>query len=159
MADGDGQVIGDQIAALPMRWDNKGKLWVLMVTSRDTGRWVMPKGWRIDGKKPWKAAGIEALEEAGAVGRIGRKEIGQYHYDKRLDDGGSVWCRVRVYPMLVEKLLPRWKERRERKRHWFTPHQAAKRVMEPELAELLRHLENEAHKRPEIRPLYKVKAP
>ena len=53
--------IGEQIGALPMHWDKKGNLQVLMVTSRDTGRWVMPKGWLMDGKKPWAAAEIEAL--------------------------------------------------------------------------------------------------
>lgn len=54
----------EQIAALPVHWDKNGKLRVLMVTSRDRGRWVMPKGWQMDGKKPWRAAEIEALEEA-----------------------------------------------------------------------------------------------
>jgi 8-oxo-dGTP pyrophosphatase MutT (NUDIX family) len=62
--------IARQIAALPVHWDKSGKPRVLMVTSRDTGRWVMPKGWLMDGKKPWQAAKIEALEEAGAVGFI-----------------------------------------------------------------------------------------
>ena len=57
----------DQIAALPIMRDKSGRLRVLMVTSRETKRWVMPKGWTMDGKKPWAAAEIEALEEAGAV--------------------------------------------------------------------------------------------
>ncbi len=57
--------VAKQIAALPFHWDKNGKLRVLMVTSRDRGRWVMPKGWTIDGKKPWQAAKLEALEEAG----------------------------------------------------------------------------------------------
>jgi len=155
MAEGEHRPMGDQIAALPMRWDDDGCLWVLMVTSRDTGRWVMPKGWRMIGKKDWHAAEIEALEEAGAVGQIGSDPLGFYHYDKRFDDGTSVWCRVRVFPMLVEKLKRNWKERHERKRHWFKPKQAAKLVDEPELADLLRGLDAKTHKRPEIRPLFK----
>ncbi|MEM1008346.1 MAG: hypothetical protein AAGJ35_05020 [Myxococcota bacterium] len=56
-----------------------------MVTSRDRGRWVMPKGWTMDGTKPWQAAKIEALEEAGAVGFVSDEEIGTYHYDKRFE--------------------------------------------------------------------------
>ncbi len=130
----------DQIAALPVHWDKNGKLRVLMVTSRDHGRWVMPKGWQMDGKKPWRAAEIEALEEAGAIGFISDTPIGHYHYDKRFDDGKKSRCRVTLYPMVVEKLKRRWKERKQRKRHWFSPKKAAKLVEEMELAALLREV-------------------
>ncbi len=130
----------DQIAALPIRWDSKGRLRILMVTSRDRGRWVMPKGWLMDGKKPWRAAEIEALEEAGATGFISKRSIGSYHYDKLLDDGESLTCRVTLYPMVVDKLKRRWKERTERKRHWFAPDKAARKVEEQELARLLSDL-------------------
>ncbi|MCI5112213.1 MAG: NUDIX domain-containing protein [Marivita sp.] len=130
----------DQIAALPVHWDKTGKLRVLMVTSRDRGRWVMPKGWEMDGKKPWHAAEIEALEEAGAVGFISDTPIGHYHYDKRLENGKKLPCRVTLYPMLVDTLKKRWKERKERKRHWFSPKKAAKLVEEKELASLLKAL-------------------
>ncbi|SNT20180.1 NUDIX hydrolase [Tropicimonas sediminicola] len=130
----------DQIAALPLHRDRNGKLRVLMVTSRDTGRWVMPKGWLMDDKMPWHAAEIEALEEAGAVGFVSDQPIGLYHYDKRLGQGGVVPCRVTLYPMMVEKLKRRWKERNQRKRHWFSPRKAAKLVDEKELAALLKDL-------------------
>ncbi|EPX75767.1 NUDIX hydrolase [Salipiger mucosus] len=146
---------GEQIAALPLHWDKKGNLTVLMVTSRDTGRWVMPKGWEMDGKKPWAAAEIEALEEAGAKGYIGNQVLGTYRYDKVLDDGSVLPCKVRVYPMIVDKLKRRWKERHQRKRKWFTPKAAAKRVDEPELAELLTALRDKPHKQPVIRNLLK----
>ncbi len=130
----------EQIAALPIHWDAKGRLRVLMVTSRDTGRWVMPKGWLMDGKKPWRAAEIEALEEAGAVGFISDEPFGFYHYKKRFDRRKSVLCRVTVYPMVVAKLKSRWKERKQRKRHWFAPAKAAKLVDEKELSTLLKDL-------------------
>ncbi len=130
-----------QIAALPVRWDKNGKLCVLMVTSRDRGRWVMPKGWEMDGKKPWRAAEIEALEEAGAVGYVSKTAIGHYHYAKRLDNGKEIPCRVTLYPMVVEKLERRWKERKQRKRHWFSPKKAARLVEEKELAELLNEVD------------------
>ncbi len=145
-----------QIAALPIRCDEKGRLSVLMVTSRDSGRWVMPKGWTMDGKKPWAAAEIEALEEAGAKGHMSREPLGDYHYDKVLDDGTKVRCRVRLYPMMVQKLKRNWKERGQRKRHWFTPKSAAKAVHEPELAELLLRLEKKPKKEPVLRQLLKV---
>jgi 8-oxo-dGTP pyrophosphatase MutT (NUDIX family) len=137
-----------QIAALPIRRDGRGRMRVLMVTSRDTGRWVTPKGWLIDGEKPWRAAEIEALEEAGAVGFIASAPLGFYHYDKRLKDGECLRCRVTVYPLMVEKLRRRWKERGERKRRWFRPGEAARMVDEAELAALLRDLAGEAAGQP-----------
>lgn len=143
-------MVAKQIAALPLRWDNNGKLRVLMVTSRDRGRWVMPKGWTIDGKKPWQAAKIEALEEAGAVGFISDEPIGAYGYDKRLEKERSIQCRVTVYPMVVEKLKRRWKERDERKRHWFSLGKASKLVEEPELAEMLKKLATNTKKLEEL---------
>lgn len=142
-----------QIAALPLHWDRKGRLSVLMVTSRDTGRWVMPKGWQMDGKKPWRAAEIEALEEAGAVGSIGTEHIGTYHYDKILDDGRALNCEVTVYPMIVERLRKRWKERHERTRRWFSPKAASRRVNEPELSALLESLTQKPKKVPAVRKL------
>ncbi|EIE52488.1 NUDIX hydrolase [Salipiger aestuarii] len=144
---------GEQIAALPLHWDKKGRLQVLMVTSRDTGRWVMPKGWEMDGLKPWSAAEIEALEEAGVRGRISSDELGVYHYDKVLDGGKLLRCQVRVYPMIVDTLLREWKERHERKRRWFSPLAAARRVHEPELANLLRGLSDKPKRQPVIRQL------
>ena len=107
-----------QIAALPLRL-NGDAVEVLMITSRDTGRWVVPKGWTMKSVKPWAAAAIEALEEAGAKGHIARDPCGIYRYDKRLDDGTSVPCRVQVYPMVVDKLKSRWKEKGQRVRQWF----------------------------------------
>ncbi|MFW2541244.1 NUDIX hydrolase [Primorskyibacter sp. 2E107] len=145
----------EQIAALPLRWNTAGELKVLMVTSRDTGRWVMPKGWEMDGKKPWRAAEIEALEEAGAKGYISKDIIGTYGYKKRLTKDESVWCTVRVYPMIVEKLKRDWKERHQRKRHWFTPESAAARVHEEALAELLIGLERKPKKDPILKALLK----
>lgn len=126
-----------QIAALPVHWDKKGRLRVLMVTSRETRRWIMPKGWEMDGKKPWTAAKIEALEEAGAVGYVSDTAVGTYRYTKRMDDGERVRCKVTVYPMIVQKLKRSWKERKERTRHWFSLRKAARLVDEPDLAKLL----------------------
>lgn len=145
-----------QIAALPLRRDGSGTFWVLMVTSRETGRWVLPKGWRIDGRKPWEVAEIEALQEAGAVGRIGRTALGHYDYDKRLADGSIVRCRVEVFPMLVDSLRRNWKERHERRRRWFKLRKAARRVDEPDLAALLQSLAGAAHRQPAIRTLLRA---
>ncbi|MDA7426228.1 NUDIX hydrolase [Thalassococcus lentus] len=139
-----------------MRWDEDGKLKILMVTSRGSGRWVMPKGWEMDGKKPWRAAEIEALEEAGAKGYISKECIGTYRYPKTLDDGRIIPCEVRVFPMIVEKLKRDWKERKQRKRKWFSPKGAAKRVDEQELSDMLKSLQDKPKKRPIIRNLLKM---
>jgi 8-oxo-dGTP pyrophosphatase MutT (NUDIX family) len=147
--------IGEQIAALPMRWDDKGDLQILMVTSRGTGRWVMPKGWEMDGKKPWAAAEIEALEEAGAKGYISHDCIGTYRYTKVMNDGKVIPCVVRVYPMIVEKLKRNWKERNQRTRRWFSPKSAARKVNEQELSDLLMSLTKQPRKEPIIRDLLK----
>ena len=147
--------IAEQIAALPLHRDRNGKLRVLMVTSRDTKRWIMPKGWLMDGKKPWHAAEIEALEEAGAMGFISTEPIGVYHYTKRLDRRKKVRCRVTVYPMVVEKLKRRWKERKERKRHWFALRKAAKLVDEKELSVLLKSLAAQPEKHASLEVLSK----
>lgn len=156
MADGSLAHFGTQVAALPMRWDGKGNLFVLMVTSRGRGRWIMPKGWQMDGKKPWRAAAIEALEEAGAVGRVGTEPIGRYRYDKLRADGTVLPCEVEVFPMLVERLKRDWKERGERKRRWFKARAAAKRVDEPDLAALLLRLADKPRKQPELKALKKA---
>ncbi|MEH6725250.1 MAG: NUDIX hydrolase [Hyphomicrobiales bacterium] len=126
-----------QMAALPVRLSDNGDWRILMITSRDTGRWVLPKGWPMKGKNLSQAAEQEALEEAGVIGKISKEPIGVYHYLKRIEGGVDIPCEVVLYPMKVTKLLHRWPERNERKRKWFSAKGAAKRVMEDDLKELL----------------------
>lgn len=132
--------VGEQVAALPLMQCEAHGLRVLMVTSRGTGRWVLPKGWAEAGMTPWEAAAMEALEEAGAEGPIAPKTIGAYTYGKVLDNGSIMPCRVQVYPLVVQTLHDDWKERTERSRDWFPPTEAADLVHEPELAALFRDI-------------------
>lgn len=129
-----------QIAALPIRRDETGAPLVMLITSRETRRWVVPKGWPMKGRKPWDAAGIEAEEEAGVRGAVSSDALGDYDYDKIMDDGRAVPCRVTLYPMVVETTLSRWKERAERTRLWFSPQAAAEAVDEAGLRTLLKRL-------------------
>ena len=101
-------------------------------------------------------AEIEALEEAGALGEIAREKIGQYTYKKKLGKGVAMTCEVDVYPMMVDRLKSNWKERKERKRKWFSARSAAKRVSEPKLAELLRSIAKKPAKQPVIREFLKA---
>ena len=126
-----------QIAALPYQ-RRDGALRVLLVTSRGTRRWVIPKGWPMAGCEPHRAAEREAWEEAGALGQVGRRRLGAYRYAKRLRDGSAVPCAVAVFPLAVARLEERWPERDERERRWFAPEEAASLVEEPDLAALLR---------------------
>lgn len=128
-----------QIAAIPIRRDEDGHLEVLLVTSRETRRWVVPKGWPIDGKSDAEAAEVEAWEEAGVLGRIGKHPIGVYGYDKRRPKS-TVPVLVEVYVLQVSDVLTEWPESRERRRQWFAPEEAAELVHEDELKALLASL-------------------
>lgn len=125
-----------QYAVLPLA-SVDGETRVLLLTSRETGRWVIPKGWPIKRLKPWEAAAREAYEEAGILGTVGRDPLGTYLYDKRLNDGRSVAVAVTVFPMTVRRQLEDWPERLERQSRWVTPGEAAKLVEERGLVDIL----------------------
>lgn len=110
---------------------------VLLVSSRETGRWVIPKGWPMKGRKPHAAAALEAFEEAGVTGTISKLPIGTYNYDKRLSDGDVITCTVEVFPMRVDVELADWPEREQRTRQWFSPTAAAEAVEEDTLKALI----------------------
>lgn len=113
----------------------------MLVTSRERGRWVLPKGWAKKRMTGAQLAALEAYEEAGLVGKVTRKAIGSYNYLKRMIDGSVIDCGVDVFPMRVAELLDDWPERSQRQRRWFTFAEAAEAVEEPDLAALLRALE------------------
>jgi 8-oxo-dGTP pyrophosphatase MutT (NUDIX family) len=125
-----------QYAALPFRY-GEGGIQILLVTSRETKRWVIPKGWPMKGKHPHQAAAREAFEEAGIKGEVSRIPIGVYTYGKRLRDGTVVPCRVEVFPLHALEQRRRWPEFDQRETAWFTPRAAAGSVQEPDLAALI----------------------
>ena len=132
----DGESFQHQIAALPFR-NRRGKIAILLVTSRETKRWVIPKGWPMEGRTDYNAAKIEAFEEAGAEGRIGTISIGVFEYNKRLKNGACKLCRVAVYPLNVSGLARNWPEQNQRERRWFSAEDAAELVAEPQLKEII----------------------
>lgn len=125
-----------QVAALPLRQAKDGAMKILLVTSRDTGRWIIPKGWRSKRLKDCKAAAREAREEAGVKGKIFRRAIGRYRYIKR-ELGHAALVEVRVFLLEVSKSYKRWPEKNERRRAWFDLDDAANRVSDPELSSLI----------------------
>ena len=112
---------------------------VLLITTRRTGRWAIPKGWPMDGLTPVEAAREEAWEEAGVRGKTSDLCLGVFTYTKILDDGNedSLPCMVAVFPMKVTATADTWPESDARKRKWFTPKKAALRIREPELQRIL----------------------
>ncbi len=127
---------GAQVAALC--WRRKGDaIQILLLTSRDTGRWVIPKGWPLIGKTPEAAAAREAWEEGGVEGSVGAVSIGIYAYMKLMPDAQVIPCVVTVYPLEVRRLAKKFPERAERRRAWVSPQEACRRVVEPDLGALL----------------------
>jgi 8-oxo-dGTP pyrophosphatase MutT (NUDIX family) len=108
-----------------------------LITSRESRKWLIPKGWPMKGLKDHQAAAREAIEEAGIKGKVGKKPVGQYTYQKRLIDHVEP-CRVFVYRLDVDKEQAKWRERDQRERRWVPVADAADLVTEPSLANLLR---------------------
>lgn len=125
-----------QVAALPWRKGPNG-VEVMLITSRDTGRWVVPKGWPEGQEDLCEAAAREAAEEAGLSGAVSRFEIGRYYYGKRQPSGMKARCEVLVFPIEIDQVAEKWPERKKRKRKWFSPEAAAAMVRERDLAELI----------------------
>jgi len=126
-----------QVAALPWRQGESG-VEVMMITSRETRRWVIPKGGRMVGKTDPQAAAQEAYEEAGVQGEILDTPIGHFRYGKRLKTGVVQACAVTVYPLEVLIQLGAWPEDLQRERRWMPQGEAAEAVHEDDLAQLIR---------------------
>ena len=128
--------VRSQFAALCYRYQ-KDKLRVLLITSRKTGRWIIPKGWPIDGKTPAETAMQEAWEEAGVVGNYDDVCLGLFSYRKYFEEADDLPCVAMVFPVKVKHLEDKYPEAGQRKRKWVSRNRAAKMVSEPELARIL----------------------
>ncbi|KQT19840.1 NUDIX hydrolase [Methylobacterium sp. Leaf399] len=128
----------NQVGALPFQRLPERGLCVLLITSRESRRWVIPKGWPMKGRKPYDAAAREAYEEAGLIGQVGKRPLGFYLYEKRLKNRDAVLCQVKVFPLEVRKQLKSWPEQDQREDRWFTPAEAAEAVAEAGLAAIIR---------------------
>ncbi len=133
-----------QVAALPYRIAVSGAVEILVITSRDTGRFIIPKGWPKKGYKKPEAAAMEAYEEAGVAGKVSKKPVGTYTYWKR-GVGEFERLRVVVYPLQITKQRADWPEKGQRKMAWLAIEDAALLVDEPELASLIRGFSGVPH--------------
>src|SRR6202161_1860942 len=126
-----------QFAALPWRIGAGGRRQIMLLTSRETGRWVIPKGWPMKGRKPAEVASQEAYEEAGLIGQIvGKRPLGNFHYQKQLAKQERL-CQVRVFSFRVERQLADWPEKAHRGTAWFDAAEAATLVAEGGLAGII----------------------
>lgn len=142
MPEGDGEQAASRSQFGALCWRHRGKkIEVLLITSRDTGRWLIPKGWPIEGLGPAGSAAREAFEEAGVEGNVSDQPVGYYSYIKTgLRNGkrkADLPCVVGVYALHVSRLLDKYPERGERRRKWFAAEKAAQKVAEPELRRIL----------------------
>src|SRR6202023_4031362 len=129
-----------QYGALPYRRSKGHPAEFMLVTSRETRRWIIPKGWPKKGKLPHHSAAREAFEEAGVVGAVAKRSVGSFSYEKRLKNGGAVVCEVRVFPLQVRRQNKQWPERQERVVKWLSASQAAEKVKEPKLSAIILRL-------------------
>ena len=128
-----------QVAAIPFRRDARGDIEVMLVTSRTTRRFIVPKGWPMKGKSGRRAATIEAQEEAGVLGKTLKQPAGTYSYWKRLANR-FVRVDVIVYLLEVTEELDDWQEAKRRQRAWLAPADAAMLIDEPDLSTLVKTL-------------------
>jgi len=128
-----------QVAALCTRQGAEGTE-VLLITSRGTGRWILPKGWPMPGRSLAEAAAQEAWEEAGIRGRPEPEALGRYEAQKTTDGGLELPCMVEVFRIAVEAVTDSFPEAGQRRRRWLAPSLAAGLVQEPGLRALLGRL-------------------
>jgi 8-oxo-dGTP pyrophosphatase MutT (NUDIX family) len=128
---------GKQVAALCWRTGQRG-LEVLLITSRNSKRWILPKGWLQPDLTAAENAAREAFEEAGVTGKIGDQPVGHYHYLKERREGAGMPVSVDVFALAVTKQLDDWPEKGQRSMIWVPPDQAAAKVSEPGLRAALK---------------------
>ena len=127
-----------QCGVLAYRDRDGGGFEILLITSRETKRWVIPKGNLMIGLSAHEAAAREAFEEAGVRGEVQSQPLGAYWYDKRLKDADAVPAKVEVFSMRVTAQEQNWPEKGQRDLCWFDTAAAADAVEEPELKALIR---------------------
>jgi 8-oxo-dGTP pyrophosphatase MutT (NUDIX family) len=128
---------GKQVAALCWRTGRRG-LEVLLITSLNSKRWILPKGWPEPDLTPADNAAREAFEEAGITGKIGEQPIGHYHYLKEKKEGGGVPCSVDVFALAVTKELDDWPEKAVRSLAWMPVDEAIVKISEPGVRQVLK---------------------
>jgi len=128
-----------QVGALVYRYE-EGDLRFLLITSRGTGRWIIPKGWPMPGRSLAKAALREAYEEAGIRGTLDRTSCGCYDYEKHdMAVGTNNRFTVEVYGVAYTQQKKKWPEQAERSFLWVSKEEAIKKLREKGLKKILKN--------------------
>lgn len=138
----DKRSVRTQFGALPYRVKN-GKVEILLITTRGTGRWIIPKGWPMNGQTPAGSAATEAFEEAGVEGKLSHDVLGFFAYNKAYS-GERLPCVVAVFPLKVKKQHKSFPEKGQRRRKWVSQKKAAQLVWTPELRRIIREFDPSA---------------
>ncbi len=131
-----------QTGALPWRVGPGNQTEVLLVTGRNSGRWMIPKGWPMRGKSLAKAAAQEAFEEAGVKGTISTKPLGSFRHVKQHLIFRPLEVNILVHSLSVKRELAKWPEEGQRERRWFTLDEAVTSVDSEELGRLILQLKD-----------------
>jgi 8-oxo-dGTP pyrophosphatase MutT (NUDIX family) len=127
-------VVRVQYGALPYRFTQTAGLEILVVTTRQSRQWIVPKGWPIKRLTPSKSAAREAFEEAGVRGKVGARAIGAFRYKKRASgNGADPDYEVTIFPLLVRRQSATWPEFGQRVVQWVDPQRAIVLIRDPEL--------------------------
>ncbi|NTW83725.1 MAG: NUDIX hydrolase [Chlorobiaceae bacterium] len=105
---------------------------LVLITSRRSGNWIIPKGYVEKGLTPAESAAKEAYEEAGLIGRVHPEAAGRYRYRKY-----RKFFMVMVYPLFIDTILDEWEEMHSRKRVLVTPAEAIEMVCEENLRRII----------------------
>lgn len=130
-----------QFGALPWRRNRSEEIEVLLITTRRTGRWILPRGWAVKAKTPAETAAREAFEEAGVIGSVDPQPVGEYSYVKMLADGSENDCLVTLFSLQVRGTLVHWPEMDQRQRRWHGLDHACAAASDRQLARLLATLD------------------
>jgi 8-oxo-dGTP pyrophosphatase MutT (NUDIX family) len=133
---------GNQVAALCWRMSRRG-LEVLLITSLNSRRWILPKGWPEADLTGSENAAREAFEEAGVTGKIAARPVGHYHYLKEKRDGGGMPVRVEVFALAVTRQLENWPEKNVRTLAWKPLNEAIAKISEPGVHHVLKNFDKQ----------------
>lgn len=119
-----------QASVIPVK-DGK----VCLITSANGKRWIVPKGMVDPGFTLEEAALQEAWEEAGLRGTILPEALGTYRYAK-----WGLNLEVTVFLMEVTVVMEEWPEAKIRCREWVSWQEAAQRLANEDLSQLVAQL-------------------
>ncbi len=123
-----------RVGVLPYFW-LQGELRIVVVSSRDGDRWVLPKGRPKSGLSRRALARLEAWEEAGVDGIF--KPVRPINVFIRR---GARRQSLRLYPLRVHSLAEDWPEQQDRQRCLVSAFEAQRMLSDPGMVDAVEEL-------------------